>query len=307
MAWSSAALASYETARLALDKPLIAAQAIPVSPSYAKWVEEAQVAAGNITTWTDRSATANPARRAYDGYPGYITKQSGTNDDIWYYCLDLGALTAFDCAFLVGHNAGTLGLVNDLVLQVADDNAFSTNLTTVGNFGQPSDDTRVADLTLVDGGTTSRITAQYVWLKWDKTGTNITPEIGELILGRRRQLEYKPIRPYDEYALSESSELVDTKGGVIHKSLYARRGRELAGDLWVTDSTYLADLVAFFRACRGPFVWVENPSSAAASWNLMMREGGLSIPQTDANLRKWAISAMEQGDESYYLDVEENG
>lgn len=307
MAWSSAALAAYETAQLALDKPLIAAQVVPASPTYAKWVDAGQIGAGDISTWTDRSASANPARRAYDAYPGYVTKQSGTNDDVWYYALDLGAAIAFDCAFLIGHNAGTLSLVNDLVLQIADDNDFSTNLQTVGNFGQPADDDRLADLSLNHGGANRRYTAQYVWLKWDKTGTNITPEIGELILARRRQLEYKPDRPFDEYALSEDAGSILTAGGITHKTLYSRRGLELAGNFVVDSATYTNDLVAFFRDCRGSFVWVDNPSSAPASWHMMVREGPLSIPREAASKRRHRIVGVEQGPEEYFLDVEENG
>lgn len=309
MAWSSAALSAYETAQLALDKPLIAAQVIPVSPDYAKWIEEQQdVGAGTLASWTDRSATASPARFAYDGYPGYITKQSGTSDDIWYYCLDLGGLVAFDCAFLIGHNAGTIAVDNDVVIQVADDNAFNTNLQEVGNFGTPTptDDDRLADLTLNVGGDPHRITAQYVRVKFDGPG-NITPEIGELVLGRRRQLQYKPDRPFDEYALSEDSDTVLTAGGITHKAVYSRRGFELSGKFMIDSDTYRNDMIAFFRQCRGPFVWVDNPSSAPASYHLMVRDGPLAIPRVVANRREVQITAVEQGPEEYFLDVEANG
>ena len=78
MAHSSADLATYETTRLALDKPLVATQAIPISPAYAKWVDDAQVSSGSIATWSDRSTTTGPARYAYDGYPGFISTVSGT-------------------------------------------------------------------------------------------------------------------------------------------------------------------------------------------------------------------------------------
>ena len=306
-AWTSAALASYESTQLALDKPLIASQAIPISPDYAKWVDDGQVGAGDLATWTDRSATAYPAYRAYDGYPGYVTKQSGTNDDVWYYCIDAGAHVEFDCAFLVGGNWGTLALAADVVLQIADDNDFTTDLQSIGNFGTPTDDGRLADLDLNHGGDAQRYSAQFIRVKFDKTGTNITPEIGQLVLGRRRQLEFKPSRPYDQYAYNENSSLVDTEGGILHKSVYARRGRELAGEFVITDSTYRDDLIGFFRNCTGSFVWIDAPSTAPASFHLMMRDGPFGIPEVAANTYKYTIVAHEQGPESSYLDVETNG
>lgn len=307
MAWDSDPLDAYETAQLALDKPLIASQAIPVSPDYAKWVDEAtEAGAGDITSWTDRTATANPASYAYDGYPGYVTKQTGTSDDLWYYMLDLGARVEFDCAFLIGHNAGTISVDADVTLEIADDNDFSTDLREVGNFGTPTDDSRLADLNLNHGGAAQRYLAQYVRVKFEAAG-NITPEIGELILGRRRQLQYKPDRPFDEYAMSEDSDIQRTEGGITHKALYSRRGFELSGKFMVDSDTYRDDLVAFFRACRGPFVWVDNPSSAPSAWQLMVRDGSFAIPRILANRREWQIEAMEQGPEQYFLDVEANG
>ena len=105
----------------------------------------------------------------------------------------------------------------------------------------------------------------------------------------------------------ENGEIVDSVNGTLRKILYARRGRELSGQFDITDTAYRDDLIAFFRACRGPFVWIENPNSAPTEWNLMMREGGLSIPRTAANLRKYTIAAIEQGPEASYLDVELNG
>jgi len=303
MDWSSASLAAYETAQLALDKPLLAAQVIPVSPAYAKWVNNVSVESGNITTWTDGSKSSQPARFGYDGRPGLITTVESSSYQRWFYAVDLGSLVEFDCAFIIGHNFGSLSL-KSVRLQVADDNSFTTNLTELYNFGSPGDDSRLSALSLSGG----RITAQYVWLRIDNGGVgNIVPELGEFILGRRRQLEYKPQRPYDIYALSEESSIKKNPNGVISKTVYSRRGRELTGDLWVTDDTYLADLVAFYRQCRGPFVWVENPSSAPSSWHFMMRDGPLMIPDTNPGLRNYRLVADEQGPQSMYLDVEENG
>jgi len=293
-----------------------------VSPAYAKWIDDVQFdGAGNIGSWTDRSGTTTPARWAYDGYVGYPSEKSGTDDDVWYFCLDLGSAVAFDCAFILGHNLGTLNLGNDVLLQISDDSGFNTSLTTIGNFGTPAanDDSRLYDISLAhgaDGGRAhdtgadagpNRYTAQYVCVTIDKTGTNISPEIGELVLGRSYQLEYKAQRPFDDYFLSEEFVSQRTQGGVYHKTVYNRRGYELSADLITDSTTYESDLVAFFRQCRGPFVYIENPNSAPESFRFMMREGAFEYPRVEAGMRQYHLAAVEQGPEEYFLDVEANG
>jgi hypothetical protein len=307
MVWSSAALASYETTKASADKPLVAVQAIPKEPDYAKWVDDGSTGVGDITTWTDRSLSTFPALRAYDGQPGYITKHSGvTTDDIYYYCIGDGTAITFDCVFLIGHNAGTLSLVNDLVLEVADNNDFTGNLTSVANFGTPTDDTRLADLTMNGGN--NRITAQFIRLKFDKTGTNIIPEIGELILGRRRQLEWKPDRPFDDSRMRDRSATSTTKGGISHKTIWSRRQCILDAQWLIDDSTYESDWQQFYRDADGSFVWCYDPNTTPEDWHFMsFEEDELIMPEVGPSVREVMLQAHELGPESYYLDVEKNG
>lgn len=300
MVWSSAPLAEYETNRLALDKPLIAPQMIPVTPAVQRWTEVGQ------TTSTDRTDASYPALRAHDALPGYVTKPDSTSSATWYLVFQTSTAIEFDCAFLLNHNFGTLTLTT-VTLEVANSGVFGAGLETIGDFGEPSDDTRLADLELYHfGDTARRYSAQYFRLKLARA-TPFTPELGELVLGRRRQLEYKPNRPYDEYAMGESSDSLITAGGEIHKTVWSRRAFELTGEFEIDSDTYRDDMVAFYRQCRGPFVWIENPNSAPDSFHYMMREGGLAIPQIEANLRRAELVATEQGGESYYLDVETHG
>jgi hypothetical protein len=120
-------------------------------------------------------------------------------------------------------------------------------------------------------------------------------------------MEYKPNRPYDEYAMNENADTLVTAGGEIHKTLWSRRAFELNGEFEITSDTYRDDMVAFYRQCRGPFVWIENPNTSPNSYHLMIREGGFELPQIEANLRRTTLIATEQGPEQYYLDVAENG
>lgn len=322
MAWSITDLSSKYQSRLAADKSMLIASMIPTHPDYAKWVEEAVFTiGGDITTWSDRSASGYPARKAYDGFPDLVTKPSiSPTDDCFALHFDLGELVQFDSAFITGHNLGTIGSITALELQIADDNGFATSLTTVADLtdfgGAPTDDNRLRVLSLSHDADAGRAhdtaadagpnvySAQYVRLYIKKTGTNIIPEIGELILGSRTQLAYRPNRPFDDYSLSEDSEIVVTRGGVVHKALNSRRAFILAGEFDVDDDDDADDLAQWFRDTTGPFVWIGSPGTSPEKWHMMIRHGGFELPSVDANMRSFKIAATEQGPEGSYLDTE---
>lgn len=297
MAWSSAALASWETTALGNDIPLLAAQAIPASPTTVKWVDSAQVGSGNIGTWTNRAHASYPVARAYDGYPHLDTRTDATVSSTWYYAMDLGALTEFDCLFLIGTNFGTLALTT-VELQVADDNAFSTNLTTQASV--TASDDRMIDLTMVNG----RITAQYVWLKLSK-GSSFTPQFGEMIIGRRRQLKNMPINPFDPTSLHDEVSRARSMGGVTHSTVFHRRRFDLNLSLSTHEDTHTNNLISWFQNVRNSFVWIWKPNTSPASWHLMARESDdFDFPSSDWSERTTTIVASEQGPETYFLDQE---
>lgn len=317
MAWSFTDLDSDYQTWLGKDYPILLAQVIPREPLYSKWVEEAQIVAGSIATWTDRSATANPALRAYDRLPGPLTKQSGTNDDVWYYALDLNTTYSFSWAGIINHNLGTLDLGNDVLLQIADDNDFSTSLTTVGNFGTPTanDDTRLSDISLAhdaDGGRAhdtgadagpNVYTAQYVWLKIDKTGTNITPQIGELILGTRYQMRCNPQNPYDEDRLHDGATSIVT-GSVTHKQYQYQNQFILDALFEAWETARIADFKSWFKQARGSFIWIPKPNSAPDNWYIISKQDDLAMPAAEFTERSVRITGAEQGPEATFLENE---
>lgn len=302
MAVSSAALAGYEYTRMADDKPILAPQRIPISPLVARWTEV------GATTSTDRTLSTAPSRWVYDGRPGLASTPDATSSSTWYLVFDLAAAgIEFDCCGIMGHNFGTLALTT-VQLQVADDAAFSSNLKTLADFGSPSNDDRLASIELYHTGSAALRYGgvRYLRIKLSRA-TPFTPEIGELLIGRRRQLAFKAQRPFDVYALSENSEISETDSGVLHKVTYSRRAYELAAEFWVTTAAHRLDLVEFFRECRGLFMWWENPASAPAAWHMMMRGGPFVMPRIGVNRYQNRLSAREQGPEQFYLDVEQNG
>jgi hypothetical protein len=299
VAWS--AFTAAETADLAADNPMLLTQAIPVSPGTAQWTTVGTVAAADLTD------SDYPARRAYDGKSHLDTRSDGTAASTWYYVLDLGSTgIEFDAVALMGHNFGTLSLTT-VQLQVADSADFATNLRTTADFGAPSDDTRLIDLAIAHTAGADRYEdVQYARLKLSK-GSNFTPQLGELMLLRRRQLNRRPRYPFDPTALMEEAGITRSKGGVVNKTLHHERRFDLNAVFRAHETTYITDLIAWFRATRGPFVWIYEPSSAPDTWQLMMRLNQMSFPTQGFAKRELTLAAEEQGPERFYLDVEVNG
>lgn len=291
MAWSSAALESYETTRLAADKPLVAAQAIPVSPSTARWNTAGTVAAA------DQSDSDYPALRAYDGLVGLDTRTDGTLASTWYYVIDAGELIEFDTWFMNNHN---LSALTTITLEIADDAAFTTSLQQIGSIAPASG--RLQDIDLNNGAAAQRYSAQYIRIKL-VDGVNFTPQIGEIILGRRRQLEYCPNRPFNRYSLHNETNVVTTQGGVRHRTLYYQNQFVLNMGFTWDNSDSVDDWVAFFKQVRGSFVWVLEPNSAPGSWHLIDREPDDLDMELAASPSTYRVSlaGFEQGPEAFFL------
>jgi len=296
MAWSAAALTAAEIADLAADKPLVATQAIPTTPTVQRW---------NLTGATDgadKTLSTAPVRWVHDGQGGLASEHDSTEDSTWYLVFQFPSAIEFDCAFILNHNFNTLSLT-DVELHIADNGAFDSNLQTIYDFGAPASDDRLVALTLKHTGAAAlRYSGVlYARLKMVAAG-NVTPEIGELILGRRRQLPRNPDMPWSPYGRANAYDLVRTDGGVVHVANRHRNRRDLALEWPIEGATYVSDWLAFWDACDGPFVWCENPTSAPAAWHLMVRnQEAIDLEQENATLYRAKLNAIEQGPERLYL------
>jgi hypothetical protein len=298
MAWSSSAIPAAILAARAADKPLLGTNII-VAPSTAKWTE-----AGGVAS-TDRTLATHPACRAYDGLGGLYTKPNTTSSATWYLVFDLGSLKYFDMVALFV-DWSTVGS-STFTIEVADNSTFATNLTSIGAPSQGY--TNRSNLTpLGDGATLYR--AQYVRLKITRA-TPFTPQVGELMLLRTRQLKSNPDEPWGPDDLESNTETTTTAGGVVHKTRWYNRQRRIAAQIVTGESTWADEVIAFNRECargNGSFVWCDRPTASPALWNLMLRDDdNFQFPYSDFCRREFTLEAHEQGPQSYYLDVEVNG
>jgi len=316
VAWSFADVSADEQTWLAADYPLLAVQTIPIAPTHEKWIEDDVVGANDITSWTSRVDSDFPVLRSHDGYPGYVTKTDGvTTDSVWFLGFDLGVSVTFDCAFIIGHNFGTAA-VDAVTLEISDDNTFRTSLTEIGDFGAPSDDTRLVDLSLAhgaDGGRAhdvgadagpNRYTARYVWLKLDNGAGDFVPQVGELVLAQRYQTKTQPSNPYDDIGLHDEVAASRTMGGVRHAVIHHQNRHDLIATFPAWEAARIADFKAWFKATRGNFVFIDKPTTAPAGWRMISKPTDLDMPSAGFTERTVSIFGEEQGTEAFFLENE---
>jgi len=313
--WTYAALAAWETAARGNDSPLLINQSIPANPDVVRWSEEAGGAIGS----TDRTLAANPAARAFDGFCNVITKHDSTNDDIWYLVFDFGiGGIDFDVFSSIGDNWGTL-LIDALTLELdnggvayptapsSPDGTFA-NVVSIPLVATPSDDTRrmVLDLDHTGASATYRYSGvRYARLKFDKSGTNITPEIAEIFLGRSYQLKHTPQGAFDKTSLhDERSDITRTKSGINQLMIYAQGRFELSADLLASEDDPIDAIIAWFKSSGAPLIWIWQPTTSPELWHFMTRSvGSLQFPADPGGwtARTTTIGAVEQGPEEHYL------
>lgn len=290
MAYSRADVAAAVLAATDADYPLIlAAHAIAdaSSPTIA-WTTT-----GN-TTDSNAAATNFPVSRIYDLRLNEWTKANASGTT-WYLAVNLGTTAAIDTAMVGGHNLGTNSAT--VVLQIADDATFATNLVDLVTW-TPSDDARLVSIDL-DGhaaGTPQLYSGvQYLRLKIT-AGAGFVPEVSEFVVGQRNQLRDNPLYEYDPSAAS--SEVADfvSRSGVVQRYTFHRAKAVRSIEMLLRDSTEVGVVTSWWSNCRQgtrPFLWIENPATAPTTARWMLSVPSLSTPALAPSVRRWSVTFEE--------------
>lgn len=295
MAYSAADVAVADRTLAAADKPMLGALAV-YSTTAAEWRTGGSFAAG-----ADATASGYPARRAYDGLSSVETKPNAAGVT-WYYMLNTSVTTAtFDGAMILGHNFGTIGGLT-ITLQIADNNAFSTNLISIATWTPGASNARLVDLVLESGGGTAQrySTVPFIRLKID--GTSGTPQFTELVLFKRTQLPYRPNRPYDDTLTAQRSSQSRTDAGETTAFVSSRGARHVSAECVIDTAAKITEVKTWWTDTRHgtrSFVWVEYPNSAPNTTTYLVAmdsdNPSLEFEETGtANYRELQIDAIEQ-------------
>ena len=303
MAVSFAALTAEEIALAAADKPILASTPDPDQLD-AGW--ETGTISGTLAGATDDAAN-RPAERAWDGLPGLQTLPDATfaaNTLV----MESSVGIEFDFVAYLNHNFFTIGATT-VTLQVADDTGFTTNVRSLSTLNPAggSTDRRLADLSLFHtGGTPLRYSGVQFMRLQISSGGSLLPKIGQVILGRRRQLKHEPNRPWDPTDLYSSLDRFESRGGSITDTPRFLGRREIHANLNPDASPHVQDLVDWYAGIqygRLPLVWFDRPTGAPNDFYFMkMIEPNFQYPYIAPFVREFNLNAVEQGPNFFTQD-----
>lgn len=304
MAYSFESIATQDPSSVAWfnnDAPLIAGINALESPQDVDWRQSGSFASGS-----DEADSSFPTARLYDRHTKRLSKPDSAQTT-WYVIAQLNAsVPDFDGILILNHNFGTIGGLT-VSVEIADDNAFSSNLVEIASWS-PSDDKRLADVELGHTGDSISDPVRYKdvpYLRVKIDGTSGTPQIGEILLIRRRQLKHNPRVRWDEHHQRSDRTVFRSKSGASQVVTRYTGQFVLEADFnpATTESKgVITDWWADIGRGEKPFVWMENPSTAPSDFYLMVPPAENQFPLVGPFERTWALRAEEQG--PHFLSLE---
>ena len=270
MGVASSPVGSTSTTARDADNPWLLAQNTLVHKDGALWT-----LSGNYLLGEDITAIGFPTNRASDGHVNVITKPATFSNTtislVWRV-----KLTA-------GHNVDTVGILGHNFDDLPGTVSISIDFDNVNNFtgvnlgvatATIADAKRLIFDNLDDEGVPNRqyILPEYIRIKITSTsalgGSGAIPQIGMVIMGRRKQLSVKPDRPYEPTPMQSNVVTTVFDDGDETEFVLAERLAVIPVS-WqfenlpnVGDLNDPATLLAFWRDTKGgskKFLWCENP------------------------------------------------
>jgi hypothetical protein len=210
---------------------------------------------------------------------------------------DLGSSPiTFDCAFILGHNAPSLGEV-EIGLAISDVSDFSTGDPSTVEIAtwSPTTLSRLSSLTLggVDGERYSGV--RYVRLQFRSAGAlAANPEVTELWLGRRRQLEIAPELPFDLDTMRANEH--DAWTGSVRNRYAGHHGRAMLSPTYrmENEDRSLTQIRLWWAECgHGRTRAIYVPDCNESSSFFICDASGFSARLVRGNIREATVSLDE--------------
>lgn len=255
---------------------------------------------------TDDNATY-PTTRAYDRLWHNNTRpttavSSGNPNWLVFDAGSSSVFDDFDVAVILGHNLG--GSSATLSLQASDNADIDANGTEIATWSPSApagnNETRLVSIDLDDGANAQPQVftgLRFLGLKISSAST-FTPQIGEVWLGKRRQMTKPPEYPYNPDGNASDISRITSRSGIIHKYTRSRNGQVITGN-FKTDTaakaTVLTSLWADINQSGKTFILIDRPSTVAGTAYVMDLNSSV-IPGGEhiASLaRRWSFNMTE--------------
>jgi len=301
--YTEADLGADEITRAAADKPVLSSNSLYTSGS-SKWVTGSKT--GTVASANNQDPDF-PASRMTDGFPGYVSKPSSASTLFTVVINRTLSPVEFDWFGLMNHNLFTLSCT-ELRLQIASNSLFSTDLITpftADISALYASDRRIAGMALETGGGVARRYGNVQYMRLQITCSSGVPEIGQIILGRRRQQKYNPEVDWGPDNQSSAIDRVTTRGGVRYKTARALGRRDIDAILVHDDTTLQNDLIDWWAdidAGNQNFFWHDQPATYPDNFCMFdLNEDTFIYPLIDWKNRKFNLVGSEQGPDTEYF------
>jgi hypothetical protein len=260
---------------------------------------------GSWAAGADETAATGPTSYAYDDWDHQRTYPA-TAQTVWYFLIDFGASGAgpFDTMAIL--NPANLTSVQ-VDAQVADNNAYSTNLRTIATV-TPTTGARIILLDLDHGVGVEQQYSDTRFMRIKFSGAAHIPRFGELIVSRRRQLKTSAVGTYDPKPLSSKVAVFESDSGVDVAYTFHKNRRRVQGAWSMHEDAYVSDWESLFETDTDggtlPFVWIEKPGTASST-ALWMRLNTFEMtgPLEGWTERLMSLDAIEKGPNFLSLGV----
>lgn len=301
-------LTAAETSGFNNDKPMFVVQQAD-SPA------DAHFTTTGIHTGTDQTDTDFPAARAHDDFGSIVTKTASgvASTTTKYYNFNFTASgITFDTLLITGHNFNSAGFqtisleisnaadfgsgAGDDTVEIASYSVSGTTdnrilITNLNNEGGSSD-------AYSSSGTAQRYAdVEYARLKIVHASGSKTPELGEIILGRRYQLQRNPDLPYNNKNEVSSVSDFQSRSGITKRYVFYRGQALRTFVASISASAEITVIENWFNAIdegTRPFVYIETPSSSAKAQIMLLDDAGLNFPLNGPFERRLQFSMTEQ-------------
>ena len=273
---------------------------------------------------SNRTLATHPTNRAWDGVLYAPTKPTGAEgvegsglntSYVWYLLAELqessDASHTIDAVMVRPLNASSWPAGATIQIQIADNNAFSTNLLTLSSFtGASLGNRKLLDLNLSTGAGANlwgRFTSvRFARLRISASATwgSVRPEIGEWVMGRRRQLAHNPRIPHDERPSVSVVADFTAQSQARSRYVFASGARNVElGLMPQTIGSYAINEVSELRTWFAetgygarPFLYLEPGVSGQTkdSYWMMIDEPELVMPLNGPFHRSVTLSMLEQ-------------
>lgn len=297
MAYGSAAIGATELALFNADMPAVCGKNYALDASAIEWRQGGSFGGGSDETDSDGPTTYLVDSQDY--LQSYPTTAVNT-----YLLINLGAsnLGIVDTVALKNHNLYTEGVTSVTVEFdqnqngnfAAVDTAATTNPQTTGS------DKRIVELDLHHTGSDPRRYTDVQYLRIGISGGTPTPKIGEIFVGRRRQLKTRPEQGFDKSLWASHVKVFESDAGVDTVYEFHSKRARVAGSFRIHEDAYITDWETFYETDTAgatlPFWWAWEPSSAPtdALW-CRFEQAAMVGPSEGYTERLFQLAGIEKG------------